>query len=310
MSQSQSTTLAGPVTLATRAMQREAPRRTYAGMVARRFLANRMATAGLAVLIVIVLLVLGAGLLSEHVLGHTTYEQYLSDRFAPVGTDGFLLGSDELGRDTATRLLYGGQVSLGVAGLSIVVSVLIGTAVGIAAGYFGGLVDSVLMRVVDVMLAVPTLFLLLLVAAMFTLGPVSLALLIAATAWLGLARLLRGEVLALRENDYVAAARVIGASDWQVMVRHLVPNILPVLIVWASLTIPGLILAEAGLSFLGLGIQPPQPSWGNMLSNAQRVWNTSAAMVIIPGLAIYLTVFTINLVGNGLRDALDPRLGD
>lgn len=310
MSQSQSTTLAGPVTLATRAMQREAPKRTYAGMVARRFLANRMATAGLAVLIVIVLLVLGAGLISEQVLGHTTYEQYLSDRFAPVGDDGFLLGSDELGRDTATRLLYGGQVSLGVAGLSIVVSVLIGTSVGIAAGYFGGLADTILMRIVDVMLAVPTLFLLLLVAAMFTLGPISLALLIAATAWLSLARLLRGEVLALRENDYVAAARVIGASDWQVMVRHLVPNILPVLIVWASLTIPGLILAEAGLSFLGLGIQPPRPSWGNMLSNAQRVWNTSAAMVIIPGLAIYLTVFTINLVGNGLRDALDPRLAD
>jgi peptide/nickel transport system permease protein len=295
---------------ATGDLARVTPTRTYAGLVWRGFRRDRLALVGLVVVLVMVALTLGAGLISEHVTGYTTYEQDLTARFAPIGGEGHLLGTDDIGRDTATRLLYGARVSLGVAGLSIAVALVIGLGIGIVAGYFGTWVDGLLMRLVDVMLSVPTLFLLLLVGSMWRMGPLSLALVIAAVSWATLARLVRGEVLSLTQRDYVQAAVVMGASHRRVMLRHILPNVAPVVIVWASLTIPILILAEASLSYLGLGIQLPQPSLGNMLSNSQRVWSHSAALVFLPGLTIYLTVFAINLVGNGLRDALDPRLAE
>ncbi len=284
------------------------PARTYRSMAMNRFRRNTPAMSGLVVVLLMVTLALGAGVLSRHVTGHTADEQHPTQRFAPIGERSFLLGSDDLGRDTATRLLYGARVSLGVASLSVAIALLIGVGAGLLAGYFGGWVDSVLMRLVDIMLSVPTLFLLLLVAALWEVGPVSLALLIAVVSWLTLARLVRGEVLALRQREYVEAAWLSGASNGRVMVRHVLPNVLPVIIVWISLTTPALILTEAGLSYLGLGIQPPTPSWGNMLSSAQRTWGYSTALVVLPGLSIYVTVFAINLIGNGLREALDPRL--
>lgn len=310
MSQRSSAVMAVPMldAFARRERRLQPKTRSFASMAAQRFLANRPATVGLVVIGVMVLLALGADVLSAHVTGHTIFEQSLRQPYAPVGTEGFLLGTDDLGRDIATRLLYGGRVSLGVAGLSIAAALLIGATVGLLAGYFGGWVDGVLMRLVDVMLSVPTLFLLLLVATLWTMEPLLLAFVIAAVSWTTLARLVRGEVLSLRDREYVMAARVTGASNGRVMTRHMLPNVLPVMIVWGSLTLPVLILAEATLSYLGLGIQPPEPSWGNMLSNAQRVWSYSAVMVLAPGLAIYVTVFAINLVGSGLRDALDPRL--
>jgi peptide/nickel transport system permease protein len=310
MSQRSSAVMAVPTlgALARRERRLQPRTRSFSSMAGQRFLANRPATAGLVVIVVMVLLALGADVLSANVTGHTIYEQSLRQPYAPIGTDGFLLGTDDLGRDIANRLLYGARVSLGVAGLSIAAALLIGATIGLLAGYFGGWVDGVLMRLVDVMLSVPTLFLLLLVATLWTMAPLLLALVIAAVSWTTLARLVRGEVLALREHEYVVAARVMGASNARVMTRHMLPNVLPVMIVWGSLTLPVLILAEATLSYLGLGIQPPQPSWGNMLSNAQRVWSYSAVLVLAPGLAIYITVFAINLVGSGLRDALDPRL--
>ncbi len=178
------------------------------------------------------------------------------------------------------------------------------------AGYYGGKVDNVLMRFVDIMMTIPVLFLLLLVASVWQLSPLPLALLIAATGWVALSRLVRGEVLSVKERQYVEAARVIGASNQRIMLRHIVPNVASTVVVWAGLALPSLIIAEASLSFLGLGIQQPTPSWGNMLSEAQRVWGYSAALVVLPGLAIFVTVFALNLVGNGLRDALDPRLID
>ena len=280
------------------------------GMAWRSFRANPLAMAGLAVLVIMVALALLAGVLSEYVTGHTTYEQDLSASFKSIGEDGYLLGSDAYGRDVATRLLYGARVSLGVAGLSIIGAMMIGVSWGLAAGYFGGWVDNVLMRVVDVLLAIPTLFMLLLIASMWTMGPVALAFIIASLGWQTVSRLVRGEVLSLREREFVEAARVIGASDRRIMFRYILPNVTPIVIVWAGLTIPSLILWEASLSYLGLGIQQPTPSWGNMLSDAQMVWSYSATLVFLPGLAIFITVFAINLVGNGLRDALDPRLSD
>lgn len=291
-------------------LERQRPTRTYLGMAWRRYRANPTAMAGLVVLAIMVVLALLAGVLSEYVTGFNNHEQHLDKSFMSIGEDGYLLGSDAYGRDVATRLLYGARVSLGVAGLSILGAMAIGVTWGLAAGYFGGWLDNLLMRVVDVLLAIPTLFMLLLIASMWTMGPLALAFIIASLGWQTVSRLVRGEVLSLRERDFVDAARVVGASNRRIMFRYILPNVTPTVIVWAGLTVPSLILWEASLSYLGLGIQQPTPSWGNMLSDAQLVWSYSATLVFLPGLAIFITVFAINLVGNGLRDALDPRLGN
>lgn len=285
-------------------------RRTYLGMAWRRFRQNKLAMLGLTVMATMIVMAIGADLISQVVTGHNLSDQNLANTYQPIGAQDHLLGTDDLGRDVATRLVHGARVSLGVAGLAVLGAMTIGVTAGLMAGYHGGLVDSILMRFVDIMLSIPTLFLLLLVATMFTLDLFALAGLIAAVAWVTLSRLIRGEVISAKSRDYVDAARVVGANNTRVIFRHILPNVAPVVIVWASLAVPALILTEASLSFLGLGIQPPDPSWGNMLSNAQRVWTRSTSLVVLPGLAIYITVFAINLMGNGLRDALDPRLTD
>ncbi len=290
------------------AVARPAAQRTYLGMAWRRFQQNRLAMAGLVFLVSVATVALAADVIAAYVTGHTADDQQLTERFAPIGDPDYLLGADDLGRDTATRLIYGARVSLGIGLLSILAALAIGSVIGMVAGFRGGWIDAILMRAVDVLLAIPGLFLLLLVTSMWRVGPATLAFVIAAFGWLTLARLVRGEVLIAREREYVLAARVSGGTNARMMWRHIMPNALPVIIVWVSLTLPALILTEASLSYLGLGIQPPTPSWGNMLSNAQRVWGWSPALAILPGLAIYLTVFSINLVGKGLRDALDPRL--
>jgi len=284
--------------------------RTYLGMAWRRFRRNKMAMIGLLFVILMIIIAIAAPLVAKHITGHTPNAQNLRLKFSGLNENGFLLGSDNLGRDTATRLVYGARVSLAVAGLAMLFAITIGAVVGVVAGYYGGLADTLLMRFVDMMLSIPTLFLLLLVASMFSLSPVMLALVIAAVSWVTLSRLIRGEVMSVKGRDYIEAARVIGVSDRRIMWRHILPNVLPVVIVWASLTVPALILVEASLSYLGLGVQPPTASWGNMLSQAQLSYTQSILVVFLPGLAIYLTVFAINLVGNGLRDALDPRLTD
>lgn len=285
-------------------------RRSYLGMAMRRFFRNKLAVTGLAVLILMIIVALSAGLISRYVTGYTPNEQSLLNSFASINEEGYILGSDNLGRDLATRLAYGARVSLGIAGMAIVAALSLGAAVGLIAGFYGGWVDSLLMRFVDMMLSIPTLFLLLLITTLWRVGPIELALVIAAVAWVTLSRLVRGEVMSVKNREYVEAARVVGARDRRIMYRHILPNVTPVIIVWASLTIPVLILVEASLSYLGLGVQPPTPSWGNMLTGAQGFYAHSLVMVILPGLMIYITVFAINLMGNGLRDALDPRVSD
>jgi peptide/nickel transport system permease protein len=279
-------------------------------MAWRRLRHNKLAMVGMGVVLLMIILALAAPLVSEYITNHTPNEQNLRMKFSGFRENGYLLGSDNLGRDTATRLVYGARVSLSVAGLAVLTALTIGALVGVVAGYYGGWVDTVLMRFVDMVLSIPTLFLLLLVASMFRMGPAKLAFVIAAVSWVTLSRLVRGEVISVKGRDYVDAARVIGVSDRRIMWRHILPNVAPVMIVWASLTVPSLILVEASLSYLGLGVQPPTASWGNMLSSAQLSYTQSLLVVILPGLAIYITVFAINLLGNGLRDALDPRLTD
>ena len=193
--------------------------------------------------------------------------------------------------------------------LSLRISILIiGGSIGATAGYFGGFVDTVLMRLADVLLSIPVLILLILVSSFYQPSPMELALLIALVSWASVSRLIRGEVISLKHRDFIDAARVMGASNVRIIMKHLFPNIVPLIIVWASLVVPTLILVEATLSYLGLGVRAPDPSWGNMLQDAKQYVRTNWTLVFIPGFMIYITVLCINLVGSGLRDALDPRL--
>lgn len=276
----------------------------------RRYSQNRVSLSALIVLILIVLFVLSAGLLSRYVTHMTYAENHLSDKLLPPFTGDYRLGTDGNGRDVLTRLAYGGRISLYVAALATISILLIGGTIGSIAGFFGGIVDSILMRAADVLLCIPTLPLLILVSSFYSPGPTYLALFIAGFSWAGISRIVRGEVMALKRRDYVDAARILGSSDARIIVRHIFPNVVPIIVVWTSLVIPGLILTEASLSYLGLGVMVPTPSWGNMLQDAKQFVRSSWTLVFIPGFAIYLSVLTVYLVGNGLRDALDPRLNN
>jgi peptide/nickel transport system permease protein len=273
-----------------------------------RYRQNRVAVVALIGTILIIFFVLAAPLISRYVTGFNYYENHLGDKLLAPGEGGYILGSDGNGRDVLTRLAYGGRVSLLVAGLAAASILVIGGTIGSIAGYFGGLLDTVLMRLADVLLSIPTLILLILVSSFYQPGTIFLALLIAVVSWAGVSRLIRGEVLSLKNRDFVDAARVLGASNSRIIVKHLFPNIVPLIVVWASLVVPTLILVEATLSYLGLGVRPPQPSWGNMLQDAKQFVRQSWTLVFIPGFMIYIAVLCINLVGSGLRDALDPRL--
>jgi peptide/nickel transport system permease protein len=221
---------------------------------------------------------------------------------------GHPFGTDQLSRDVLARVAVGGRISLSVALLAVALSMTIGAAVGMVSGYWGGAVDAGLMRLVDGALAIPRLFILLLVLAVWERVPiVALIILIGATGWFATSRLVRGEVLRLREEGYVRAAEALGARRGHVIFRHLLPNALGPLLVAATLGVGDVILLEAGLSFLGLGIQPPTPSWGGMILDSKEVLVSAPWAGIFPGLAIVITVLSANLFGDALRDAVDPR---
>lgn len=221
---------------------------------------------------------------------------------------GHPFGTDQLSRDVLARVVAGGRISLAVALLAVALSVTLGAAVGVVSGYWGGTIDAVLMRVVDGALAIPRLFILLLVLAVWERVPVAaLILLIGVTGWFATSRLIRGEVLRIREEGFVRAAEALGARRRRIIFRHLLPNTLGPLLVIATLGIGDVILLEAGLSFLGLGIQPPTPSWGGMILDSREVLVSAPWVGIFPGLAIVITVLSANLFGDALRDAVDPR---
>jgi peptide/nickel transport system permease protein len=218
------------------------------------------------------------------------------------------LGTDEIGRDVLARLVLGARVSLSVGLVAMVISVSMGVAVGALAGYFGRRTDSVLMRFTDAMLALPTLFVILAALTVFGGGPATSTIVIGLTAWMPVARVVRGEYLRWRVTDFVEAARGIGSSDVRIMLRHILPQVMPSIIVAATLNVAFAILTESAISYLGLGIRPPLPSWGNMLQNAQIYLWSAPNLALYPGALILMTVLAYNFFGDGLRDALDPRL--
>lgn len=290
-------------------LERTKPR-SYLSQCWTRFKRNKMAVAGLVVFILALVFGFGAPLISQYVTHHTYADQSLLYPFEQPGQGGYYLGTDNLGRDVLTRLAYGTRVSMTIALVAVAVALTIGATLGSLAGFYGRWVDSVIMRFIDMLLAIPALYLLILITALFTVGPYLLAFVIASLGWLGIARLIRGEILSVRQRPYIEAAKVIGASDKRIIVRHILPNVVPIVIVWATLVIPGLIITEASLSYLGLGVQPPVPSLGNMLNGAITFISHSWTLVFIPGAMIFVICLAINIFGNGLRDALDPRVGD
>lgn len=277
----------------------------------RRFRGNKMALAALTIAILLVLMALCAPLISRSISHVSPSKQSLLHQFEPASgstSRAHYFGTDEYGRDVLTRIAYGARVSLGVAFVAALAAIFFGTLVGSTAGYYGRWVETVLMRFVDVMISIPGIVLLVLITAFFQVGPVQLALIIAALNWFGLSRILRSEILSIKRREYVEAARVIGASDSIIIRRHIIPNVTHLIIIFTTGAIPNFILLEAALSFLGLGIQPPTPSWGNMLTNAQNYIYKSKGLVFIPGFFISITVLSLIVVGYALRDALDPRL--
>ncbi|MNI33162.1 Glutathione transport system permease protein GsiD [compost metagenome] len=269
----------------------------------KKFSHNPYAMSGLVVLLFFIVMAALAPVLTKY------KPEAIDLMFANLkpGVDGHLLGTDELGRDILTRLLYSARISLMIGFSVAFASVAIGSIIGAISGYFGGWVDTVFMRIVDVMNSVPTLFLNILVLAIFGSRMEYMIMILALTSWMSIARLVRGNFLQLREMQYVEAAKAIGVSSWGIIFRHLLRNASFPIIVNATLMVGGAILSESALSYLGLGIQAPATSWGLMLSNAQEFMLVDPLQAVYPGLCILLVVLAVNFIGDGIRDGLDPR---
>lgn len=268
-----------------------------------RFLNRRLAVLGAGIVLALVVLSLCAPWLTHF----DPNAQDLAFRLQGPSLRHWL-GTDEFGRDVWTRMLYGGRVSLSVGLIAVFIATLIGVIVGAVAGYFGGWVDQVLMRTVDIVLCIPTLFLILMLIVFIGPSLFNIMLIIGLTSWTELSRLVRAEFLTLKHRDYVQAARALGATHGRIIFRHILPNALAPVFVSATFGVAGAILLESGLSFLGLGVQPPYPSWGNILTAGKDYITQAWWLTLAPGLAIFLTVLGYNLLGDGLRDILDPRL--
>jgi peptide/nickel transport system permease protein len=256
------------------------------------------------ILVTLIIIAVGA----PYIAPHDPLKMNLRDALQPPGTPGHILGTDELGRDTLSRLIYGSRVSLSVGLIVVIISGSIGVVLGAISGYFGGIIDMIIMRLVDVLMAFPFLILAIAVVSILGASLTNVMITLGLVSWTSYARLVRGMVLSLREAEFVAAARVIGTKHWKIILRHILPNVLGIVIVQATFGAAVAILSASALSFLGMGAQPPMAEWGAMLSTAKQNMRTQPVLAIAPGLAIMITVLAINFVGDALRDALDPRI--
>lgn len=276
-------------------------------MFYRRFLRNRVATTGVVLVAVLYAVAILAPLLATH--DPDAQEDIVRTRYQAPGSE-FLLGTDKFGRDVYSRILYGARISLSIGFVAVGIAVTLGTMAGAVSGYFGGRTDWLVMRLVDVLIAFPRLFIVLTLIAIFSPRIWLIIAVLGATSWMGVARLVRGEILSLREREFMQAARALGLPHRRVLFRHVLPNTLSPVIVSATLMIGDVILTEAVLSFLGLGVQPPTASWGNIINQGRDNLLGAWWIATFPGMAIVITVVAYNLLGDGLRDALDPRLRD
>lgn len=268
-----------------------------------RFVHNRRAVVGAILLIVFGMMAVFAPMIAPY----EADEQNILKRLSPPGAD-YLMGSDQLGRDIFSRAVYATQVSMPIGVFAMLVALTVGVTVGITSGYSGGALDNTLMRLTDMLLAFPVFFLLLTVTTLFGRTLPVLTLILGLTSWGMVARVVRGQVFAVKEQGFVVAARSLGASNIGIITRHIFPNILPIIIVDATLRVALVILIEGGLSFLGVGIQPPTPSWGNMVAEGSDLLRRAWWVSVFPGTFLFLCTMSFNLVGDGLRDALDPYL--
>ena len=265
--------------------------------------ANKPALIGAGLVACLAVIALAAPLL-------TVYDpagQSMAEKLSPPSR-AHLLGTDELGRDVFSRMVFGSRISLSVGLAAVAISTLIGILVGAVSGYFGGWIDQVFMRLVDIVLSVPALFFILMLVVFLGPSIFNVMVIIGLTTWTDLARLVRAEVLSLKNREYVLAARASGASHARIIIRHILPNAMAPVFVSVTFGVAGAILIESGLSFLGLGVQPPDPSWGNILTSGKDYIETAWWLTAFPGLAIFATIISYNLLGEGLRDILDPRL--
>ena len=284
---------------------------SYGALIWRRLRRDPAAMLGAALVVLIVLAAVLAPLLAPHDPADQ-FRDGLTPGGQPIpstllhGSWQFPLGTDANGRDLLSRILFGARVSLVVGVLANALAVTLGTLIGSLAGFFGGLLEAVLMRFTDVMMAFPTLLLAMTLVAILKPNMWIIIVVIGAVYWTWIARVVYGQVVALREREFVVASRALGAGRLRTLVRHILPQLVPTIIVWGTLGIATNVMLEAGLSYLGIGVQPPTPSWGGMIQQAQSFYRSAPWLVIFPGLAIMLTVFAFNLLGDGLRDALDP----
>jgi peptide/nickel transport system permease protein len=277
--------------------------RTNRQLFWRSLTSNRLAIVGLFIIVVMVTVAVFAPVLAPY----DATQQGVGGRLEAPSAQHWL-GTDEYGRDLLSRIMVGAQVSLSIAAAAVLLLTTIGVVVGAVSGYYSGIADSVLMRVVDMMMSVPSFFLLITVVAIFGASLINTMLVIGLTSWMATARLVRAQFLSIREKEFIEAIRASGASHTRIIFRHVLPNTIDIIIVQATLYISLAILLETSLSYLGLGAQPPTPSWGNMLSSGRTYMRSAWWVTTFPGLAIFLTVLAFNFIGDGLRDAFDPRL--
>jgi peptide/nickel transport system permease protein len=271
---------------------------------------DRVTVVAACILAAMVLLALAADLLADNLFHYNFSKQDLLNNYQrpTLSQPAFWLGSDDLGRSVVVRLLYGARVSLSVGIGAAVLNLTIGMALGLAAGFLRGWFDDLMQFVVSTLNSIPRVPLLLIIAVLFEPGPIALVIILGVLLWPNASLFVRGQAMSLREREFIAAAGVAGASNLRIMLRHILPNVLPLIFVLTAIDVGTLILLESALSYLGLGISPPTPSWGNMLTRAAQDLSRGPWLVYVPGAAIFLTVLCLYLVGDGLRDALDPRL--